>query len=287
MSCSATRIDSPRGRIDLIRAMLEKGGAPAAKTVHHLDRCLSCLSCVTTCAVKVDYAHLIDIGRSYIEDNYRRPVGERALRRTIAELLPYPRRFAQALRLAKLARPVAGLLPRHLRNLVELASGQRTAAEFLRPGVFPADGHRRMRVALLAGLRAADARSQHQCRNDPAVAAPRLRRHRFAGRGMLRSAAAAHGTQRAWQAPRPRQHRGVEPELATGLDAIVINASGCGTTVKDYGHLVGERRCRTAHLRARARRDRTALGHRHARPAGPSRIASPITTPARCSTASV
>ncbi len=69
--------DSPRGRIDLIRAMLEKGGAPEAKTVHHLDRCLSCLSCMTTCAVKVDYVHLIDIARVYIEDNYRRPLGDR------------------------------------------------------------------------------------------------------------------------------------------------------------------------------------------------------------------
>ena len=68
--------DSPRGRIDLIRAMLEKGGAPDAKTVHHLDRCLSCLSCMTTCAVKVDYVHLIDIARAYIEDNYRRTLGE-------------------------------------------------------------------------------------------------------------------------------------------------------------------------------------------------------------------
>src|SRR3954468_24609923 len=94
--------DSPRGRIDLIRAMLEKGGAPDAKTVHHLDRCLSCLSCVTTCAVKVDYAHLIDIGRAYIEKNYRRAPGERALRWMLAALLPYPRRFAAALALARL-----------------------------------------------------------------------------------------------------------------------------------------------------------------------------------------
>ena len=69
--------DSPRGRIDLIRAMLEKGGAPERKTVHHLDRCLSCLSCVTTCAVKVDYTHLIDIARTYIEKHYQRPLGER------------------------------------------------------------------------------------------------------------------------------------------------------------------------------------------------------------------
>ena len=92
--------DSPRGRIELIKAMLEKGGAPDAKTVHHLDRCLSCLSCMTTCAVRVDYVHLIDIARSHIEKNFRRPWPDRLLRRLLAALLPYPRRFGAALRLA-------------------------------------------------------------------------------------------------------------------------------------------------------------------------------------------
>ena len=121
--------NSPRGRIDLIRAMLEKGGPPDAKTVHHLDRCLSCLSCVTTCAVKVDYAHLIDIGRAYIEANYRRPLDERILRSLLASLLPYPRRFAAALSLAAIARPIAGLLPRRLRNLVTLAHRQNSTGE--------------------------------------------------------------------------------------------------------------------------------------------------------------
>ena len=85
--------DSPRGRIDLIRAMLEKGGPPDKKTVHHLDRCLSCLSCMTTCAVKVDYAHLIDIARDYIEDNHRRPIGERVLRRLDCRALTLPAAF--------------------------------------------------------------------------------------------------------------------------------------------------------------------------------------------------
>ena len=74
--------DSPRGRIDLIRAMLESGGAPAPKTVHHLDRCLSCLSCMTTCAVKVDYVHLIDRARAHIERHYARPWPDRLLERT-------------------------------------------------------------------------------------------------------------------------------------------------------------------------------------------------------------
>ena len=144
--------DSPRGRIDLIRAMLEKGGAPDAKTVHHLDRCLSCLSCVTTCAVKVDYAHLIDIARTYIEKNYRRPLGERILRRMIAELLPYPMRFALALRLARAGRPVAGLLPdvcaissRSLPDGPPLAKFFRP--EPIRPTAFAKCGWRCCRVA--------------------------------------------------------------------------------------------------------------------------------------------
>jgi glycolate dehydrogenase iron-sulfur subunit len=231
--------DSPRGRIDLMRAMLEKGGAPAAKTVHHLDRCLSCLSCVTTCAVKVDYAHLIDIARAYIEDNYRRPLPERALRLAIAELLPYPRRFAMALRLAKLSRPFAGVLPRSLRNLAELASCRRMAGELLRPGVFPADGHRRMRVALLAGCA-----QQTLDRNINAATIRLLQRHGCevvvapgagcCGALPLHMGRNEHGRRLA--------HANIAAwsrELTTGLDAIVINASGCGTTVKDYGHLVG------------------------------------------------
>lgn len=231
--------DSPRGRIDLIRAMLEKGGAPDAKTVHHLDRCLSCLSCVTTCAVKVDYAHLIDIARAYIETNYRRPPGERALRRMLAELLPYPRRLAAALLLARLSRPFADVLPRRLCNLIGLASGRRMGGALLRPGVFPADGRRMMRVALLAGcaqqvldrnINAATIRllQRHGC--DVVVsqgagccgALPLHMGHDAQGRRLARA------NIEAW-----------DKEIATGLDAVVVNASGCGTTVKDYGHLVG------------------------------------------------
>src|SRR5262245_56895885 len=131
--------------------MLEKGGAPDDKTVHHLDRCLSCLSCMTTCAVKVDYAHLIDIARAYIEQNYRRPMADRALRRLLAEILPYPRRFAFALGLARLSRPFAGIMPRRLRNLVAMASRRRARGEILAPRVFLAQGRRKMRVALLTG----------------------------------------------------------------------------------------------------------------------------------------
>ena len=136
--------DSPRGRIDLIGAMLEQGGAPDRKTVHHLDRCLSCLACVTTCAVRVDYAHLIDIARAHIETHFRRPLADRLLRLLLAKTLPYPRRFAAALRLARLARPFAALIPGRLSNLIALA-GREQRTELMTPQVFPAEGQRRLR----------------------------------------------------------------------------------------------------------------------------------------------
>jgi glycolate oxidase iron-sulfur subunit len=231
--------DSPRGRIDLIRAMLEKGGTPDAKTVHHLDRCLSCLSCMTTCAVKVDYAHLIDIGRAYIEENFPRPPGERALRRMLAALLPYPRRFAAALLLARLSRPFANVFPGRLRNLIALASGRRMGGEFLRPGVFPASGRRTMRVALLAGCA-----QQALDRNINAATIRLLQRH---GCDVVVAQGAGCCGALPLHMGRDAQSRRLaraniaawSREFTAGLDAVVVNASGCGTTVKDYGHLVG------------------------------------------------
>src|SRR5690606_12761743 len=104
-------LDSPRGRIYLIKEMLENGKVPDAKTVGHIDRCLSCLSCMTTCPSGVQYMHLVDHAREYIEKTYRRPMGERALRWLLARILPYPGRFRLALMGAKLARPFRRLVP--------------------------------------------------------------------------------------------------------------------------------------------------------------------------------
>ncbi len=231
--------DSPRGRIDLIRAMLEKGGTPDAKTVHHLDRCLSCLSCMTTCAVKVDYVHLIDIARAYIENNYRRPLGERLLRRMLAELLPYPSRFALALQLARLARPFSAVLPPRLRNLVALAGSRPPAGEILRPATYPAAGQRKMRVALLPScaqqaldrnINAATIRLLQRCGCEVVVAA---------GVGCCGALPLHIGREAQAKALAEANITAWSDQLTKGLDAIVINASGCGTTVKDYGHLVG------------------------------------------------
>src|SRR5206468_8535544 len=105
-------LDSPRGRIYLIKQMLEKDEEPTAEVVKHIDRCLSCLSCMTTCPSGVDYMHLVDQARVRIEKTFRRPLADRALREVLARVLPYPGRFRAALILARLARPFAPLLAR-------------------------------------------------------------------------------------------------------------------------------------------------------------------------------
>lgn len=230
--------ESPRGRIDLIRAMLESGGPPKPQTVAHLDSCLSCLSCMTTCAAKVDYAHLIDRARIYVERHHRRPLAERTLRALLALVLPRPRLFHAALGLGRLGRPLQRLLPRRIRPLLAMIP-ERTRTEVLRPQVFRAQGERRARVALLAGcaqqaldgnINAATIRllTRHGC--EVVVAAGvgccgSLTLHM--GREDEAIAAAATNV-RAWM----RERRG------EGLDAVIVNASGCGTTVKDYGHLL-------------------------------------------------
>jgi glycolate oxidase iron-sulfur subunit len=235
--------DSPRGRIDLIRAILEKGGPPDAKTVHHLDRCLSCLSCMTNCAVLVDYAHLIDIGRAYIETNYRRPLSERALRWLLAMVLPYPRRFAAALFLAAMVRPIAGLLPGRLRNLAVLAHHQKSAGEIVSPIVLPSTGAQRRRVALLPGCA-----QQALDRNINAATIRILQRHGCEiliapGIGCCGALPLHMGRAEQARALAAANVAALAAELEN-LDAVIVNASGCGTTVKDYGHLLGTENAR-------------------------------------------
>ena len=104
-------LDSPRGRIYLIKQMLEKDQPPTPDVVKHIDRCLSCLACMTTCPSGVNYMHLVDQARVRIEQRYQRPLAERLLRRLLAVVLPDPRWFRISMRLAQLARPLAVFLP--------------------------------------------------------------------------------------------------------------------------------------------------------------------------------
>jgi glycolate oxidase iron-sulfur subunit len=232
-------LDSPRGRIYLIKDMLEAGRPADEKTVKHIDRCLSCLACMTTCPSGVHYMHLVDHARAYIERTYRRPAPERALRAALAAVLPYPGRFRLALRAAALGRPFAGLMPERLQAMLAMAPRRLPAPDGLDGGrVFPAEGERRRRVALLAGcaqrvldpgINAATVRllTRHGCEVVVAAGAGccgALTHHM--GKARQGHASAAKNI-RAWLAEADRE----------GLDAIVVNTSGCGTTVKDYGHM--------------------------------------------------
>ncbi len=235
-------LDSPRGRIYLIKDMLEQGRPADEKTVKHIDRCLSCLACMTTCPSGVHYMHLVDHAREYIEQTYRRPPFDRALRWTLARILPYPWRFRLAIRGAQLGRPLARVMPKQLRAMLEFAPRSLPRPSPLdAPQVIPAEGARVKRVALLSGCaqRVLDTRineatirllARHGCEVVVAKGAGccgALTHHM----GKADEARATAGRNiRAWMG----EVRG------EGLDAVVINTSGCGTTVKDYGHMFRE-----------------------------------------------
>jgi glycolate oxidase iron-sulfur subunit len=243
-------LDSPRGRIYLIKDMLENNRAATPVIVRHIDRCLSCLACMTTCPSGVHYQHLIDHARVHVERTYRRPLGERAMRKWLAAVLPYPRRFRAALTAAALARPFARILPARLRAMLELLPERRpTSAARLRDAclerrapavpardepVEPRAAHARIRVAVLAGC--------VQSVLAPNIHAATVRLLRRAGAEVVEipgcCGAIVHHLGREQQTHRLAGVlvRRLHDELVQrGLDAIVANASGCGTHVKDLG----------------------------------------------------
>ena len=232
-------LDSPRGRIYLMKDMLEKDRPADEKTVKHIDRCLSCLACMTTCPSGVHYMHLVDHAREHIERTYRRPLPDRALRWLLARVLPYPRRFRLAMMGARLARPFRRLMPGRLSAMVAFTPDRLAPLSTeTRPGVYPAEGARKKRVALLTGcaqevlnedINAATIRllNRHGCEvvvADGTGCCGALTHHM--GKTHLSHASAAANI-RAW----------VREMDGEGLDAIVNNTSGCGTTLKDYGHM--------------------------------------------------
>jgi glycolate oxidase iron-sulfur subunit len=235
-------LDGPRGRIYLIKNMLEAGGPVPAETVTHIDRCLSCLACMTTCPSGVNYMHLVDHGRRHIEMHYRRPLFERALRRLLGAVLSRPARFRATLSMARLARPFAGLLPRRLQAMAMLAPRAIPEPSPMdRPRVFPAEGEKRMRVALLPGC------AQQVLAPEINEATIRLlTRHGceivIAGGSGCCGALTHHLGQEAASASFVVANIDAwQREIAgAGLDAIAVNASGCGTMVKDYGFLLRE-----------------------------------------------
>jgi glycolate oxidase iron-sulfur subunit len=237
-------LDSPRGRIYLIKDMLEQGRPATADVVTHIDRCLSCLSCMTTCPSGVHYMHLVDHARAHIEKTYKRPLKDRLIRWLLVTVLPDPLRFRRSLMWAKLGRPFAGLFERlgfkPVASMLRLAPRRLPKAPRLSaPHVFAAEGVRTGRVALLAGcagqvlgpsINEATIRLLNRCGIEvivpPDVGCCGSLVHHM-GREQAALAQARTNID-AWMGEIEGQ----------GLDAIVINASGCGTTVKDYGFML-------------------------------------------------
>jgi len=248
-------LDSPRGRIYLIKEMLEKDRPPTPEVVKHIDRCLSCLACMTTCPSGVNYMHLVDQARVRIEKEFRRPLIDRMLRAVLGRVLPDPKLFRASVWLARLGRPLAALLPepktpsatpslvRRIKAMLALAPGKLPAPGPVGGSVFPAVGEQRGRVALLQG-----------CAQQ--VLAPRINQaainvltrhgievvlvkdeqccgaltHHLGHDGDALARARANIA--VWRAEAERG----------GLDAILVTTSGCGTVIKDYGYLLREDR---------------------------------------------
>jgi glycolate oxidase iron-sulfur subunit len=237
--------DSPRGRIYFIKSMLEGDRAPTAQEVRHVDRCLSCLSCMTTCPSGVNYMHLVDHGRHHIEQNYRRPFADRVLRKLLAYLMPRPHVFRWVMVLGWFAKPLAALLPRassdpggatfprRIKAMLEAVPWTlRGPSPVDHAQTFPAQGPRRKRVALMPGC------GQQVLAPEVNEATVRLlTRHgvevvNVAGSGCCGSSVMHVGENEQAMA---FAKANIEAWSGENLDAIVINASGCGTTVKDYG----------------------------------------------------
>ncbi len=233
-------LDSPRGRIYLIKDMLENERPASAKLVKHVDRCLSCLACMTTCPSGVDYMHLVDHARTRIAETYVRPWPERLLRTLLAVVLPRPGLFRLALIGARLARPFKGLFPGRLKGLVAMAPASVPGPSAMdRPQVFPVQGVPQRRVALFIGC------AQQVLRpaiNEATVRLlTRLGCEVVVAKGVGCCAALVHhmGREAETDAQVKANIAAFERVMEGGaLDAIVVNASGCGTMVKDYGHIL-------------------------------------------------
>src|SRR5690606_5501928 len=229
-------LDSPRVRIYLIKDMLEHDRPATGEVVRHIDRCLSCLACMTTCPSGVHYQHLIDHARVHVERTYRRPWRERWMRNALAAIMPYPRRFAAALRLAVLARPVIARLPARLSRFADLLPEHMPEAEPERGDAPRAAAPGRARVALLEGcVKSVLAPQIH-------AAAKRL----LAAAGVDVVSVPGYCGSIVHHLGRERDNRRLAGPLierlhaemeGRGLDAILSTASGCGTHAKDYGFL--------------------------------------------------
>ncbi len=233
-------LDSPRGRIYLMKDMLEKGGAPSPDVVKHVDRCLSCLSCMTTCPSGVNYMHLVDHARNHINKHYKRPLPDRLMRILLGYLMPRPVMFRRAMIGARIARP--------FHNIIKALGFSRLAASLAlvppkaaspepigRPGVYPALVAKRGRVALLQGC--------VQSVTDPQINAATIRLlTRLGFEVVVAKGESCCGSLTHHMGREAEAHgfakRNIDQWITANIDHVIVTASGCGTTIKDYGFML-------------------------------------------------
>jgi glycolate oxidase iron-sulfur subunit len=238
--------DSPRGRIYLIKDLLETGRAFAAEDVAPIDHCLSCLSCTTTCPSGVDYRRLVDATRVRIEATYRRPFGDAVLRAVLVRLLPSPRGFRAALRLASIGRAVRPIMRRlpglgpKLDAMLALApetSPTRDPRSRVSPPTLQANGRRRM--ALLTGCAQSVLAPQINAATIRLLNRAGIEVVHPKGEGCCGSLAHHMGAEkRALKQARADIDAWTRELENGGLEAIVVTASGCGSTIMDYGYML-------------------------------------------------
>ena len=232
-------LEGPRGRIYLIKDMLENNKPANKKIAQHIDSCLSCYSCMTTCPSGVNYMHLIDHGRNYVEETYKRPFIERTFRNILSFVLPRPKVFLTLAILTKFIKPLSFLMPKFLKNSLNLMPDKIPSKKIKTQKIYsPLKGKKISRVALLTGcvqrvispeINEATIRLLNR-HNVEVVVMPdidccgslnhHLGKKEKAKLSFVKNIESWH-----------------EEYLLNGLDAIISNTSGCGTTLKDYGHI--------------------------------------------------
>ena len=232
-------LEGPRGRIYLIKDMLENNKPANKKIAQHIDSCLSCYSCMTTCPSGVNYMHLIDHGRNYVEETYKRPFLDRTFRNILSFVLPRPKIFLILAWISKIIKPFSFLFPQFLRNSLKLMPDRIPSKKLNIQKIYsPESGKIVSRVALLTGcvqrvispeINEATIRLLNR-HNVEVVVMPDIEccgslNHHLGKKDLAKTSFVKNIE--SWH----------EEYLANGLDAIISNTSGCGTTLKDYGHI--------------------------------------------------